>query len=838
MIQQAAITQLIFQALQGLIKTDEALQATIDSIRSALAVGCCLLTKPTAQEQRQVYLTSQAAIKTACFTNTCFQTYFQSQLTQGNVVVCDRLDHISSPDVQQFIQTSGICAAVIAPLISQQSYLGEITLYQCDRQSPWAAAALELIQITADHLAIALYHTALHKRLEQAEKTEAALQESEERYKVLANAVPQLVWTMAPDASTEYCNQQWLEYSGLTAEQSLNSEKFELMHPDDVQQTLNCWNQATQTGKSFTTEYRLKRVKDGMYRWHLAQLSPLDDQDGNVVRWIGNATDIQERKQAEKALHQSEEQFRQFAENIGEVFWMTSTDYRQVLYISPAYEVIWGRSCQSLYKDPNSWFDSMHPEDRDRIAALVEEQTIQEWEIEYRIIRPDQTTRWIRDRAFPVRDESGEVYRIAGIAEDITLRKQTEQEAKLLQIMAHAIFESEDFYSALQVALQKVCEATTWAFGEAWIPKADRSMLECSPVWYSKAEGLARFRELSQKFVFPPGVGLPGRVWATKYPEWCRNVSTEASNIYLRTNLALEAGLKAALGIPIVANDNVLAVLVFYMFEAREEDQRLIELISASTELGLFIQRKQAEGEIRKSLLKEKELNRLKSDFISMVSHEFRTPLSSIVLSAELLENYGQRCSEEKKQTYFRRIQTSAQRITQLLENVLFLGQSESGRLGFSPKPINLERFCQELVEELDPGEGSQHSVVYVSQGNRENVCMDENLLQHIFVNLLSNAIKYSPQGGIIRFELLTQTKEAIFKVQDTGIGIPEREQPQVFEAFHRATNVDRIGGTGLGLSIVKHCVDLHGGQISLHSEIGVGTTFTVRLPISQPTES
>ncbi|MEI2579555.1 GAF domain-containing sensor histidine kinase, partial [Scytonema sp. PRP1] len=228
---------------------------------------------------------------------------------------------------------------------------------------------------------------------------------------------------------------------------------------------------------------------------------------------------------------------------------------------------------------------------------------------------------------------------------------------------------------------------------------------------------------------------------------WCRDVSTEDSSVYLRAKLALDAGLKAALGIPIVANDRVLAVLVFYMFEAREEDQRLIELISASTELGLFIQRKQAEGEIRKSLLKERELNRLKSDFISMVSHEFRTPLSSIILSAELLETYWQRSNEAKRQIYFRRIQNSTQRITQLLENVLFLGQSESGRLEFNPQLVNLDNFCRSLVEELQPDEGSQHSIAYISQGKNEQVCMDEKLLQHIFGNLLCNAIKYSPQG-------------------------------------------------------------------------------------------
>ncbi|NJN91522.1 MAG: HAMP domain-containing histidine kinase [Leptolyngbyaceae cyanobacterium SL_5_14] len=181
-------------------------------------------------------------------------------------------------------------------------------------------------------------------------------------------------------------------------------------------------------------------------------------------------------------------------------------------------------------------------------------------------------------------------------------------------------------------------------------------------------------------------------------------------------------------------------------------------------------------------------------------------------------------------------MQNSTKRITQLLENVLLLGQSEVGKLNFDPKPINLERFCQDLVEELQPDEGSQHSIVYVSQGNCELAYVDEKLLRHILGNLLCNAIKYSPQGGTVRFELSTEVKEAVFKVQDMGIGIPQTDQLNLFEPFHRATNVGKISGTGLGLSIAKQCVDLHCGQITVQSEMGVGTTFTVHLPLSQST--
>jgi len=836
-VQQMAVTQPILQALQGLRETDEALQATIDQLHLALEVSCCLLTKFSTPEQQYIdisdsVIVSQAASINHCLTDSrCLQAHFRSQLVAGNAVRCDRLSTISSPEVQQFLQTSGVCAAMMVPLVCHQSYFGEISLYQCNRSRQWAAAELDVVQLVANYAAIALYQVELRHRLVRAEQT--ALRRREQEFRALVEHSPDVIARFDPDLRHLYVNPAITQATGLLPDHLIGRTYREVW---GLHETAETWERATRevfsTGLSKTIEFEFSTPVGPKH--HQSRLVPEFDSQGRVESVLTVCRDVSTLKQVESALRQSEEQFRQLAENIGEVFWMTDSNRSQLIYVSPAYETIWGRSRESLYANSEAWLSSIHVEDRDRVSALVQEQKLQDWETEYRVIRPDQSVCWIRDRGFPIRNESGEVYRFAGIAKDITLRKQAEQEAKLLQTMTQAILESEDFHSALQIALQKVCEATTWAVGEAWVPNPERSLLECSPVWHSKVDGLDDFRKLSQNFVFPPGVGLPGRVWETKYPEWCRDVSIETNSVYLRAKLALDAGLKAALGIPIVANDRVLAVLVFYMFEAREEDQRLIELISASTELGLFIQRKQAEGEIRKSLLRERELNRLKSDFISMVSHEFRTPLSSIILSAELLETYGQRCNEEKRQIYFRRIQNSTQRITQLIENVLFLGQSESGRLEFNPKPMNLKHFCQNLVEELQPDEGSQHSIVYIDQGNCEQTYMDENLLQHIFGNLLCNAIKYSPQGGMIRFELLTQQEEALFKVQDQGIGIPQADQLQLFAPFHRATNVGKISGTGLGLSIVKQCVDLHSGQIAVQSEIGVGTTFTVRLPLGQ----
>lgn len=255
------------------------------------------------------------------------------------------------------------------------------------------------------------------------------------------------------------------------------------------------------------------------------------------------------------------------------------------------------------------------------------------------------------------------------------------------------------------------------------------------------------------------------------------------------------------------------------------------ELLSAiATRLEKQAARQQAEEDLRNALEKEKQLNELKTRFVSMTSHEFRTPLTSILSSAELLENYGHKWNEEKKIQYLQRIQNSVKNMTQLMNDVLLLGKAESGNLECKPTQLNLEQFCREIVEELQLTTTS-HAIVFQPQNLPSTVSLDEKLLRHILTNLLSNAIKYSPKSDRVDFEVLYQSQTVIFRIVDYGIGIPDDEQEQLFSSFHRARNVGSISGTGLGLAIVKKAVDVQGGQIEVHSQEGVGTTFTVTLP-------
>ncbi|MBW4692035.1 MAG: response regulator [Lyngbya sp. HA4199-MV5] len=258
------------------------------------------------------------------------------------------------------------------------------------------------------------------------------------------------------------------------------------------------------------------------------------------------------------------------------------------------------------------------------------------------------------------------------------------------------------------------------------------------------------------------------------------------------------------------------------------------------TAIEVALNRYQAERLTQAALAKEKELHKLKSDFIAIVSHEFRNPLSAILLSLDLLQRNQSQLTVAKTQSLLQRARGAADRIKHLLQDVLTTATAEAGKLQCNPTPIDVVAFCRQIVDELqldhDIADTAQSMIVLShakAPDDRDSlVNLDKHLLHHILTNLLSNAIKYSPHGGNVQLRV-RHTSEAIsFQVQDCGIGIPQHDLLHLFERFHRAENARAIPGTGLGLAIVKQCVDLQGGTIDVQSTVDVGTTFTVTLPL------
>jgi PAS domain S-box-containing protein len=242
--------------------------------------------------------------------------------------------------------------------------------------------------------------------------------------------------------------------------------------------------------------------------------------------------------------------------------------------------------------------------------------------------------------------------------------------------------------------------------------------------------------------------------------------------------------------------------------------------------------RKQAEAKIRKSLAREKELRQLKSGFISMASHEFRNPLSSILLCVQNLMDETNLGAADR-QFYLQSIQDAALNMSSLLEDVLILSKVESGKQKLKLEPLNLRNFCLQIIQELT-AIYADRIINFDYQAPVNPVYLDQKNLRHILSNLLSNALKYSTTGNTVDFivSYANTSAEIIIEVSDRGIGIPQESQKHIFESFYRASNVDSTPGTGLGLSIVKKAVELYQGSITIKSKINQGTRIKVKLPI------
>ncbi|MEO7931742.1 MAG: PAS domain S-box protein [Chthoniobacterales bacterium] len=344
--------------------------------------------------------------------------YERGELIGQNVSVLRDLDEAEGRRV-----TSETMAAVQ----HGSSWVGEVIRRRKDGTTFIAQA-----QISAFELAGKRRFFAVQEDITERKRAEEALGESEQEFRALAESMPQMVWKCRPDGWNVYFNQRWVDYTGLTLEESSGHGWSQPFHPDDRQRATNAWKNATENGAEYNLEVRLRDHLGG-YRWFLVRGVPQRDKAGAIRWWFGTCTDMHDVKQASEALRESEEKFRLLADNITDVFWITSPDLTIMHYVSAGYEMIWGRSMESLYARPHQWIETILPEDRDNVLAVFGTLMANEprVSVEYRIARPDGTVRWVHDRGFQVRDAAGKLVRLTGLASDITERKAIED--KLLQ---------------------------------------------------------------------------------------------------------------------------------------------------------------------------------------------------------------------------------------------------------------------------------------------------------------------------------------------------------------------------------------------------------------------
>jgi len=237
--------------------------------------------------------------------------------------------------------------------------------------------------------------------------------------------------------------------------------------------------------------------------------------------------------------------------------------------------------------------------------------------------------------------------------------------------------------------------------------------------------------------------------------------------------------------------------------------------------------------ELTKALSSEKELNEMKSRFVSIASHEFRTPLSAILSSISLVDRYTEQGQEEKRVKHIERIKSSVKNLTDILNDFLSLDKLEQGKVEIENSWFNLPDFCEDIIEEVKGMLKHGQHIHYTHQGDTE-ILMDKKILRNIMLNLLSNATKYSEEEKEIEFTTQADSSQTSVTVKDQGIGIPEEEQKNLFGKFFRARNALNIQGTGLGLNILKRYVELLDGKIHFKSKLEEGTTFTIDFPLKK----
>jgi len=334
----------------------------------------------------------------------------------------------------------------------------------------------------------------------------------------------------------------------------------------------------------------------------LRERHPRDEQ---LIECLGAVTSqlgsLIRRKRTEDALRKRELQLANAQRVAGVGSWEWDIEADRVSWSDELYR-IFGIEKDTFGACYEAFLRLVHAEDRDRVDGAIREAIEHRapFELEHRIIRSDRATRIVRCHGEVLTDAADTPVGMVGTCQDVTERRRAEEQIALVRELALSIGEADSVEDAIELTLKTICERTGWELGQAWVPAAGVSYLECSPAWFTTSKDVEPFRRRSESMTFEPGMGMPGSVWSTSAPIWIADVRSERN--FPRAPWAREVGLGAGLGVPVLAGDEVVAVLEFFVFEPCPEDEDLVGVVSAAAaQLGFLVRRKQAEGALRKS---------------------------------------------------------------------------------------------------------------------------------------------------------------------------------------------------------------------------------------------
>lgn len=740
-----------------------------------------------------------------------------SNIDQGDVESC----------LADFVKQFGVKAKLVVPILQQirenneiieqkQPYLwGLLIAHQCSSPRQWQIWEVELMKQLATQVAIAIQQSELHQQLQklneqlenrvrqrteelaitnqslraeisERQKTEAALRYTNYTLQSLIEASPRAIFTLDLENKVKIWNPAATKIFGWQ-----ESEVIDQPNPIICEDTVSEYQQIKQSIIQGITppSLELRRPKkDGSMIDIVFSTAPLYDSDGNISGLVAVVADITQQKRQAEEIHL----LQSVVVNTNDAIVITEAEPidepgPRIIYVNEAFCRMTGyHSHEVLGKTPRL----LQGKKTNRSALNKIRMALSQWQsiaVELINYRKDGSEFWVELSILPIADKKGYYTHWIAVQRDITQRKHTEE----------ALRRSEERFRSL---IENALDIITILDTEGIIYYESPSV--------SKVLGYSVTQLIGQNFF--------DYIHPDDFVETCSNITSAIENPEIPPTIE-------------------------FRYRHQDNSWRTLEAISQrfiddSPEPRIVVnsrditERKRLE-EIRLALQKEKELSTLKTRFFSMASHEFRTPLSTALAAAQILEKSSTSWNnEEKRLRNLRRIQDSVKNMVQLLDDILVINRAEAGKLEFNPELFNIEEYCRQFIEEIQLSAGSKHSLHFIAQGESPQVYLDQKLLRSILSNLLSNAIKYSPDGGKINIVLNLNINEIILQISDSGIGISPEDQKQLFDPFHRGKNVSNIAGTGLGLVVTKKCIDLHGGNIIVVSQLGIGTTITVTL--------
>jgi PAS domain S-box-containing protein len=622
---------------------------------------------------------------------------------------------------------------------------------------------------------------------------EAEVRASESRWRELAEAMPHLVWISASDGNCEFISPQWCAYTGSSEEEQRGMGWAEAIHPEDRKAFELAWNLCAHSRNILDMELRIRR-SDGVYRWFKTRVVPVADAAGNIVKWYGSNTDIEDIRRTDQALRENESRLSALFAQAGSGIIQTDLEGRIVM-VNDAYCEIVARKREEVLG--MHIHDLTHPDDRPLHRQPFDDMMRggPAFVIEKRDVRPDGTPVWVRNSVVGIRDSEGRVAAGLTIAQDIT--------------------DSREVENAMRASEEQL-----------------RLVTDHAPVL------LAQFdRQHRYKFVNQPYAARYGYEPAAVIGKHASEVL--GSDVYASMKVNMEQAsqghrVEFELEMPKEGEDGQWWSVIFV--PERTAAGEVVGLLSVLSDITA---RKDEERELEQARDHALAAARAKDEFLARLSHELRTPLSPVLLLAS--EGAANDQLPPAARADFETIRKNVDLEARLIDDLLDLTRITRGKLSLEHNPLDLHAVLRDAVGVVRPDAQQKGLELELSlDADVAKVTGDAVRLQQVFWNLLNNAVKFTQAGGRIRVETRLAGAEGplVIRVTDTGIGMTPEELQRVFNAFSQGDHASgggstRFGGLGLGLAISRMLVELHRGQIRAESEgRGMGSTFAIELPL------